>query len=183
MQLSGSLHKHLVNDSRRGRGMARNVRCLLLVTLALGALMIWTTYTLVRRCRLLLRACASLACPASPPTPGLHTNPRPQESPYLAPFLGQERAMGCCSALRLKRLRVFSTLNPAWGKAFPRIQVGRGWLQGRRALLPGARAGCCCCWPGRGWSRGGLILLSLLAKPYSAPALGLQGWGWGRGAA
>lgn len=40
-------------------------------------------------------------------------------------LLNHQMEMGCCSPLHLKKLRVYSTLNPIWGKAFPRIQASR----------------------------------------------------------
>jgi hypothetical protein len=62
---------------------------------------------------------------------------RPQTLPSMAGLLRSSSGgrfkmhpeMGCCAPLARGKLRVFSTLNPAWGKAFTRIQVS-GWVAG-----------------------------------------------------
>ena len=68
----------------------------------------------------------------------------PQESPNLPLFLRQRHEMGCCQPLPLKRLKVYSTLNSAWGKAFPRIQA---------SCSPGR----CCRWLQRGSEGVGVV--------------------------
>ena len=79
---------------------------------------------------------------------GLLTNLPPRLRPQKSPAAlclqqrrhgsGHQRPLGCCSPLALPtgRLRVYSQLNPIWGKAFPRIQASTAQMARRHHAQP-----------------------------------------------